>query len=228
MIAKLPTTRARRAFTATEVAAMERAGVFVGYPAAAWANDDVYRADDGTPYLFAVEQYHRMIDAALLHEDERVELIEGEVLTNMPIGDPHSNCVDLLNFTLNRLAAGRAVIRIQNPVVFAASEPQPDVSVVPYRPGIFRGRKPSAADVSLIIEVADSSLDDDLGRKAGIYADGAIPEYWVIDLAAELVHVHRGPNANGTWAAVTDHGRGASLTVAALPGISVAVAELLP
>jgi Uma2 family endonuclease len=168
-----------------------------------------------------------MIAAALLGEDERVELIEGEVLLNMPVGDRHSNCVDLLNFTLNRLAAGRHVIRIQNPVVCATSEPQPDVSVVPFRPGLFGGHKPSAADVTWIIEVADRSLDDDLGRKATLYAENGIPEYWVIDLTTDTVHVHRGPRPDGTWAAVTAYARGDTLAVAALPSMTVAVADLL-
>lgn len=228
MIAKLPAVRARRAFSAAEFAALEAAGVFVGYPDAAWSADDIERADDGSPYCFSVEQYHRMIDAALLTPDDKAELIEGEILIKMPIGDPHAACVDILNELFILRAATHARVRVQNPVVLTYSEPEPDLSVVERRADNYRSGKPTAADTFLVVEVAESSLDFDLGRKARIYAENDIAEYWVVDLAAEQVHVHRGPQSDGTWAAVTVHGRGESLTVAALPGLALGVGDLLP
>src|SRR5205823_11252686 len=104
----------------------------------------------------------------------------------------------------------------------------PDVALLRLHPDDYEADHPSAADVLALMEVADSSLDKDCNEKAALYAENAIPEYWVIDLNSDTVIVHRGPHPDGTWASVTAQGRGDTLPVAALPGVSVAVAELLP
>jgi Uma2 family endonuclease len=216
------TSIARRAFTADEFAAMQAAGVAID---ATWHDGDVCRAD-GAAYCFSVAEYHRLIDIGLLGEDERVELIHGEVIETLGIGDRHAACVDLLSYLLNLRMAGRAVIRVQNPVVLSDSEPEPDLSIVPYAPGVFSRGKPTASDVMLVIEVADTSLAGDLGDRAELYAENGIPEYWVVDLVGHVVHVHTSPRADGSWGTVTTLARGES--IAAPLGVTVNVDEMLP
>jgi Uma2 family endonuclease len=179
------------------------------------------------PYRFTVDQYDRMIDLGILTEHDRVVLIRGEVVPKMAIGGPHSQCVDLLTKQFVRRVPDEITVRIQNPLVLADSEPEPDLALVDasYRT---RRAKPVAADVRLLIEVADSSLGEDLGPGAVLYAENGIPEYWVVDLVNDRVHVHRVPRPDGTWASVVERARGATLAVAPLPGVSVTVDDLLP
>jgi Uma2 family endonuclease len=175
-----------------------------------------------------VDEYDQMIADGTLTEDDRVELIHGEIVPKMAIGDSHSACVDRLNFRLNPVVAGRALIRVQNPVILADSEPEPDISLARFRPDFYETGRPRPADVLLIIEVADSTLIQDRDVKAPLYASNGIPEYWIVDLNSATVFVYRGPQPDGTWAVSETHRRGDTLTVAALPGVAVAVADILP
>lgn len=87
---------------------------------------------------------------------------------------------------------------------------------------------PGPPDVFLLIEVSDSSLDRNLDWKAPLCAENGVPEYWIVDLKSKCVLVHRDPRPDGTWADVSQHTRSATLEIAALPGVTVAVAEILP
>jgi Uma2 family endonuclease len=226
MIAKLRTARPRRQFTADEFRRMVAAGVF-GPDAPTYAAGDVYDAA-GAPYLFAVEQYHRLIDAGLLGEDERVELIHGEIVDDMPIGDPHMACVKRLNRAFNRLYAARALVSIQDPIRLADSEPEPDAMLLALRADFYGSGKPRPADAYLVVEVADRSFADDRDTKGPLYAANGVAEYWIVNLNDDTVHVYRGPRPDGTYTSVEQFTHGATLTVAALPGVAVAVADLLP
>ncbi|HEX4592108.1 MAG TPA: Uma2 family endonuclease [Gemmataceae bacterium] len=225
MIARLQPVRTRRRITADEFQAMEKAGVFRGFAPATWHADDVVDGS-GAPYLFTVEQYHRMIAVGILHEDERIELIRGEMLKKMAIGDPHIRCVIRLNKLLVLQVGDDVAVSPQNPIQLTDSEPEPDIVLYRDAPGFVAPPRP--AETYLVVEVADSSIDDDLGWKAVLYAENAIAEYWVVDLTTDTVIVHRQPRPDGAWADVTTHGRGETLAVAALPGVTVAVAEILP
>lgn len=179
-------------------------------------------------YPFSPLEVRRLRAAGLLSPTDLVEQRNVEEWQPMPIGDPHCVCVDLLTNLLVLVLAGRAWVRIQNPVVLDTSEPMPDVSIVQLRPDAYRGGKPQPADVFLIVEVADTTLAYDRNIKGPLYARNVIPEYWIIDLNSDTVLVHRNPQPDGTWATVTTHGRGDMLTVAALPTVTVAVADILP
>jgi Uma2 family endonuclease len=146
----------------------------------------------------------------------------------MSIGDSHCVCVDLLNYVLTLALAAVARVRIQNPIVLDTSEPEPDVSVVRLRPDNYRSGKPQPADVFLIIEVADTTLGYDRNVKGPRYARNSIPEYWIVDLNSDTVLVHRNPQLDGTWASITNHIRGDTLDIAGLPGVTIAVADILP
>jgi Uma2 family endonuclease len=180
------------------------------------------------PFRFSVDQYERMIETGILTEDDRVELLRGEIVPKMAIGDAHSACVDRLNWRLNRIANGQVLVRVQNPVVCADSEPEPDISLVEFRSDFYESAKPRPQDVRLVIEVSDKTLAFDRDEKGPIYAENDIPEYWIVDLNSETVLVHRNPQPDGTWAAVITRHRGDVLDVAALSGVTIAVADVLP
>jgi Uma2 family endonuclease len=169
-----------------------------------------------------------MIDAGILTEDDRVELIRGEIVPKMAIGDAHSACVDRLNFRLSQGIVGQASVRIQNPVILSDSEPEPDVSLARFRPDFYQTGRPRPADVLLLIEVADSTFADDRDVKSPLYAENGIPEYWIVNLNDDTVHVFRDPKPNGAWGSTQQLTRGGTLTIATLPGVSLAVNDVLP
>jgi Uma2 family endonuclease len=120
------------------------------------------------------------------------------------------------------------MMSVGDPIRLADSEPQPDFVLLIPRADFYASGKPVPADDYLIVEVADSSFDHDRDVKGPLYARNGIVEYWIINLNDDTVHVHRGPRPDGTYASVEQHTRGATLTVAALPGVAVAVADILP
>jgi Uma2 family endonuclease len=174
-----------------------------------------------------VDEYHRMGDAEILRREDRVELIDGELIAMSPIYAPHNVRVMTLTQLFVRAVADRAVISVQSPVrLNRYSEPEPDLLVL--RPGFERYREalPTPADVLLLIEVADSSLRYDTSVKAALYGQHGVPEYWVIDIAGNCVLVHRGSGEAGYGTLFrAEHGDGLELT--ALPGLRSSVADLL-
>jgi Uma2 family endonuclease len=238
-VRQIPAPVSRRKVTVDEYDRMIELGILTeNHPVELIRGTVVYKSGYGPraqangprmqPYRFTVDEYHRMIDAGILHEDERVELIHGELVCSMPIGDRHAGCVNRLNFGLGTWFAGRTIVSVQNPVVLADSEPQPDIALLAPRQDFYSSGKPRPADVQLLIEVADSTFDDDRDVKGPLYAENAIPEYWIVNLNDDTVHVFRGPRSDGTWASDQQFTRGGTLTVAALPGVSVPVSDVLP
>ena len=145
---------------------------------------------------FTVDEYHRMAKAGILHEDDRVELIEGEIVEMAPIGDRHVACVMELGETLIARLIGRAKVIIQSPVPLSSSaEPEPDLAVLRLRDDRYRTGLPRAEDVLLIIEVSDTTLAYDRGIKLRLYALAAIPEVWIWNLKRRRVLVFREPAA---------------------------------
>src|SRR5712692_6491194 len=143
---------------------------------------------------FTRAEYHRMAEVGILGEDDRVELIEGEIVQMSPIGDRHVAFVMNLGRLLTLRLGERAFVSVQNPVVLTAdTEPQPDLAVL--RPRAYKERKPHAHDVLLLIEAADTSLAYDRTTKLRLYARAGISEYWIVDCAAESVEVYRDPSS---------------------------------
>jgi Uma2 family endonuclease len=174
-----------------------------------------------------VGEYHRMGEAGILTEADRVELIEGELVAMAPIGAAHAGAVNGLAELLFAAAAGRAVVAVQNPVQLDPhSEPQPDFALLRPRADRYRAVHPTPTDVLLLIEVADTSLRFDRLVKLPLYARHRIPEVWIIDLAAGVVELCRGPEAGG-YARVIRTGRGAAIEPEALPGLSLRVDDIL-
>jgi Uma2 family endonuclease len=188
-------------------------------------------ADPKRPFAgrrFTVAEYEDMIETGVLTEDDRVELIHGEVIPKMPPGRRHIAHVNRLIRLFSPQIIGRALISTQNPIILADSEPEPDFALLAPRADDYESAKPTAADAFLVIEVSDSSVDFDRETKGPLYAQNGIPEYWLIDLTTNTVTVHRGPRPDGTWASADTLTAGDTLAVAALPGVGIPVADLLP
>ena len=142
--------------------------------------------------IFNVDEYHRMSEAGILSEDDRVELMEGEIIKMSPIGSRHAACVKRFNTLLHRKAGQAVIVSIQDPIrLDDYSEPEPDVAVVSGSPRDYRDAHPSTA--LLVVEVADTSLLFDRTTKASLYARAGIADYWLLNLVDQIVEVHRTP-----------------------------------
>ena len=176
---------------------------------------------------FTLDEYHRMIDASVLHEDERVELIRGEIVQMTPIGIRHAASVARLNDELLGRLRGRAILWPQNPVtILPDSEPQPDIVLLHYRTDFYRTAMPGPADVVLIVEVADSSVRYDPNVKRALYAEAGMPEYWLVNLPADRIEVYRDPQG-ATYRDARMVGRDERLAPAAFPDAALSVADIL-
>lgn len=176
--------------------------------------------------LFTREEYHRMGEVGILKRTDRVELIRGEIVKRSPIGRRHVAFVDNLNQLLVVRLAGRAIVSVQMPIVLADdTEPEPDLAVHRRRTPPYKEREAHADDALLLIEVAESSLAYDRSTKLRLYAAAGIPEYWVVDCAAESIEVHRTPAADG-YRDVSRVAGVARVTLQAFPDVALTLAEI--
>jgi Uma2 family endonuclease len=176
---------------------------------------------------FNVDEYYRMYEAGVLAGNDRVELIQGEVFEMSPIGSSHAACVDRLNAVLHRKAGQIAIVRVQSPIrISDFSEPQPDVALLKPRKDFYSRSHPTPADVLLVIEVADTSVEYDRNLKLPLYAQAGIPEAWLVNLPKETVEVHTQPKA-GKYQKVQRLKRGKSLVSPTLSDLSLAVEDIL-
>ena len=148
---------------------------------------------------FDVDAYYRMAEAGILSPKDRVELIDGEIIEMAPIGAPHGGKVDRLTSLVARIVAdGQVIARVQGPLrLDRRNEPQPDLMLLRPRADFYETGHPSAADVLLLVEVADSSLAYDRGPKLALYARHGVPEVWVVDLVGRAVEICREPGPEG-------------------------------
>jgi Uma2 family endonuclease len=177
-------------------------------------------------HRLTVRDYQRLAEAGILSEDDRVELLEGQLVDMSPIGPRHALTIDVLNRLLPVALGGQAWLRVQNPIVLDdASEPQPDLAVVRHPWSGYPDAHPRPPDILLLIEVADSSLEFDLGAKLELYAKAGIREFWVVDLTSNRVLVHRDPG-DGRYGSITSVDMSGVLQVEALPGVTIPVVRI--
>ena len=177
---------------------------------------------------FTVAEYYRMAEVGILRPDERVELIEGDIFLMPPIGPRHAGDVIRSIRLFSRLDDDRFVIQIQNPLHLAEqSEPEPDVMLLRPRADDYTASHPTPADVLLVIEVADSSLDYDRAVKAHIYGRAGVPETLVLNLPEDCIEGFDQPGPEG-YARHTIYRRGDQIRPVSLPDLELAVADLLP
>jgi Uma2 family endonuclease len=176
-------------------------------------------------HLLSVGDYHRMIDAGILGEEDRVELLEGAIIEMTPEGPAHSTVIARLNrFIARALDDPSLLLRVQSPLTFEPrSEPEPDLVVVDAAASTMRAHPTGG---HLVIEVAKTSLRKDRERKARIYATAGVSEYWVFDLVNWCVHVHGDPR-DGAYTAIHSVQPPDQLQASALELPTVPLAEIL-
>jgi len=176
---------------------------------------------------FTVEDYHRMAGARIFGEDDRVELIEGEIVEMSPIGSRHGACVKRLNSLFSERLGRRAIVSVQDPVrIGEHSEPQPDLALLMPRPDFYASAHPGPEEVLLVVEVAETSADVDREVKLPLYARAGLPEVWLVDLAEERIEVYRQPRPQG-YQEVQRLGRGQCMASQAFPDLELAVGDVL-
>jgi Uma2 family endonuclease len=179
-------------------------------------------------HRFTIADYYRMGEVGILGEDGRVELLEGEIYDMNPIGSVHAATLTAITNLLYARAAGLTEIRVQNPVhLDDQNAPQPDIALVRASPDHYLNAHPRPEDVLLLIEVADSSARSDRLQKLPLYAAADIREVWLVDLPRSQVEVHRDPKG-GQYATVRNLLPGLEIEPQLLPGVRLAVADLLP
>lgn len=176
---------------------------------------------------FTVAEYRRMVEAGILSEADRVELIDGEVFEMSPIGKRHAACVGLLTRVLTLLLQHGALVWAQNPIrLDNYSEPQPDLVVLKPRQDFYRNSLPMPEDVMIVIEVSDTTLDYDRKVKVPLYARAGLPETWVVNLTEERIEVYSDAAA-GAYQTVNSYTRGEEVQSRSLAALRVSVAEVL-
>lgn len=177
---------------------------------------------------FTVNDYHRMVDAGILGEGDRVELIRGEVLQMSPIGPPHNGAILRANHALSRMVGERALVSVQGAIrLDQYNEPQPDLCLLRLAPDFYTSRHDEPADILLIIEVADSSLEYDQTIKLQLYAETGIPDYWISDISGGRVLAYSSPQGRA-YRSVRELRRGETIAPQLLPDCQIPIDVLLP
>jgi Uma2 family endonuclease len=179
------------------------------------------------------EEYDRMIDAGVLTPEDRVELIEGEILTVTPQGSAHATAVSLAHDALRGVIGPSLHVRVLLPLALgSASEPEPDIAIVAGAVRDYRDHHPMSA--VLVIEIADSTLSYDRDVKGSLYARSGIPEYWIVNLSEKLIEVSRDPESDEharfafRYRRLERYHTNGTIIPQALRGATIAVADLLP
>ena len=180
---------------------------------------------------FSVDEFQRMAESGIFDEDDRLELLDGEIIQMEPVGRRHVAVVNRLTRVFGRVLGDRALISVQNPLVLdPTGEPQPDLVLLRGRDDDYEAALPTGADALLVVEVADTTLGYDTTRKSRAYARGGVPVVWVVALgrtaARDRFLVFADPGHDG-YACRTDVRHGDVLTIPGLPGISISVSEFL-
>lgn len=176
---------------------------------------------------FTVDEYYRMGAAGILAADDRVELIDGEIIKMSPIGSRHAACVRRLDALLNRSVSHMAQVSAQNPIrVSDFSEPQPDIALLRPRADFYAPGHPTPADVLLVIEVAETSVEYDREIKAPLYARAGIAEMWLINLREDLIEIYTNP-AGRSYQSVRRAARGESFAPQNFLALTFDVDEIL-
>ncbi len=182
-------------------------------------------AVDYKHYPISVEMYQRMGDSGILAYDARVELLDGELIEMAPISSEHQDPIRKLNAILVKRFDGRAIVDNSGPVIIdPISAPQPDLMLLGLRD--YLKRLPDQHDVLLVVEVSVSSLRYDRGRKLAAYARTGVPEVWIVNMIDRQVERYADLR-NGTYAAVDQLRRGATIAPRAFSEDAIAISDFL-
>ena len=178
------------------------------------------------PYRFSVEEFHKLWEVGIFQREDRVELLDGEIIVMSPIGIRHVQAVNWINECLVEQARRRYLVSPGNPVwLHEYSEPQPDMMLVPRVRKLERHPRPE--DVFLLVEVSDTSLAYDRERKLAAYAKAGVREYWIVNLQQDVVEVFRQP-ADGKYHVEITFTVGQTLNPLAFEDVAVLAADIIP
>jgi len=178
-------------------------------------------------YRFTRADYHRLAQTGILRPDVRVELIDGEIIEMNPIGRPHKSSVDRLTDIFAPSVRRQAIVRVQSSIVLGDyGEPEPDLTLLRYRPDFYADSDEELEDILLVVEVADSSEGYDRRTKAPMYASFGIPELWIVELNHARITRYLDPTAGG-YGTTRVYRRGESLSPLAFPNLMIAVNDIL-
>ena len=220
-----------RLWTDAEFARMLQLGLFAGRDVELAAGTVLERGT-GDPFVFTRKEYYALGDN-LFFRDQRVQLIGGAILEESPMNPPHATAVRLVTKALERVFGDGYDVRAQLPIDLGLiSEPHPDLAVVTGSPRDYLVDHPKTA--LLVVEVSESTIEEDTHEKASLYASGGIADYWVVDLTTDRVIVFRDPRSAANsqfgqdYGSLSAYGRDNKLTPLAAPNARVLVGDLLP
>ncbi len=175
---------------------------------------------------FSVDEYYQMIELGILKDYEKAEIIEGELIQKMPIGDKHASVVNNLTRILIRNVSDDVLVSVQNPLrISDFNEPEPDFVLADLTK--FDGKRhPRPAETLLVVEVSDSTLKYDRDTKLSLYAEAEIPEVWIVNLKNDIVEVHQNPSV-GIYQLTQIYKRGDIVKSAVLSNLEIAVDKIL-
>ncbi len=178
--------------------------------------------------LFTVGEYHRMLESGILSEDDRVELVEGEIIEMAAKGSRHAACVKRITDFFYRHARQSAIVSVQDPIrISANSELEPDVALLRLRDDLYANSHPEGNDVLLVVEVSDTTLGYDRGVKLGLYARANILEVWVVNLPGDIIEIYTQPEGS-KYQLSKQVRRGDSITAQNVPDLTIDVNALIP
>ncbi|HEY7157562.1 MAG TPA: Uma2 family endonuclease [Gemmataceae bacterium] len=182
---------------------------------------------------FSVAEYHKLIEIGILTEDDNLELLDGYLVHKMSRNPPHDAALQLIQETLPRLLPAGWCLRMQSAITLSRSEPEPDAAIVRGNARTYSTHHPGPADIGLVIEVADSTLDGDRIDKGRIYAEAGIACYWIVNLVDRQIEVYTlpsGATAAPAFAQRQDHplGDDVALLLDAAAVANIPVRDLLP
>ncbi len=175
---------------------------------------------------FSVDEYYKMIEIGILKDYEKAEIIEGELIQKMPIGDKHASVVNNLNRILVKNVSDEVLVSVQNPLRLSDyNEPEPDFVLADLTK--YDGRRhPRPTEVLLLVEVSDSTLKYDRDKKLPLYAEAEIPEVWIVNLPSEIVEVHTKPTF-GLYQLVQIYNRGEIVKSEIISNLKIEVDKIL-
>lgn len=180
-----------------------------------------------TRRLFTVDEYVAIYEKGVIPDDERTELIDGEIIEMAPMGMQHEANVDDGTRILVRAVGARAIVRVQGSLtVDEGNRPQPDLMLLKLRDGGYRDRPAGPTDVLLIIEVSDSTLANDRGAKLTRYAEADIPEVWIENIPDCVIETYRKP-VDGEYTESRTYRPGETISPTAFPDVELCVSQLM-
>ncbi|MDM8558433.1 Uma2 family endonuclease [Candidatus Parabeggiatoa sp. HSG14] len=179
-----------------------------------------------TKYPLTTTHFQKMIKTGIFEEDEHIELINGELIAMAPIGPEHSSKIRRLNHQFSQAVGDLAQVDIQNPITLNDhSEPEPDLALLCPSDDFYETANPTAKDVLLLVEVADSFLNYDKKTKIPLYASQGIPEVWLINVPKKQVEIYRNPSPEG-YRQILLPEKKESISPTLLPNVSINVSDI--